>query len=190
MLLSILTPSIPRRAAKLAALSARITPWLGPDIEWLVITDERPSGPKRNEMMDRAAGRYCLHLDDDDRLADDFPIYVLPALKTGVDLVMYDALASLNGSPFFRVNTGIDHPNEQPNHKPGGGFTDIRRREWHWCCWRTSLARQARFPEEHRGDEDAVWLRQLWDRPKTWIKINETLFIHEYDSRLSAFPSN
>lgn len=190
MLLSILTPSIPRRAAKLAALGDTIRPWLGDDIEWLVITDERPSGPKRNEMMDAAKGDYVMHLDDDEGLSPQFPHLVLPALRTGVDVVMYDALVSLNGSPYFRVRTGVDFPNEQPNHLPGGRFTDIRRREWHWNCWKTSFARQARFPEEHRGDEDAYWLRQLWDKPKTWHKIDEPLFVHRYDRAHSAFDGD
>lgn len=191
MLLSILTPTMPRRAAKLAALATIIEPWTHTgEIEWLTICDDRTSGPKRNEMMDAAKGEYVCHLDDDDRYGPRFPYFVLPALREGVDLVMFDALASLNGCPFFRVNTGIDHPNEQPRHLPGRRLSDIRRRPWHWNCWRTELARRARFPEEHRGDEDAVWLNQMYPLVRTWRKIDEPLFVHIYDSRSSAFPTS
>lgn len=191
MLLSILTPSMPKRAAKLAELSKIITPWLGPDIEWLVITDTRPSGPKRNEMMDRAAGRYLCHIDDDDRLVPNFPDLVLPALRTsGADVVAYDALASFNGGVPFRVRTGMDFPNEQPQHLPGGRLSDIRRRPWHWCSWRSDIARACRFPEEHRGDEDAYWLSQLWPMVYSWHKIDEALFLHFYDARRSAFDGD
>lgn len=187
MLLSILTPSIPRRAAKLASLAQRIKPWLGSDIEWLTITDDRPSGPKRNEMMDAARGKYICHLDDDDHFEAAFPSVVIPALQLDVDLVMYDAIASLNGSPFFLVSIGIDHPNEQPRHMGEGRLSGIRRRPWHWCSWRTELARKARFPEKHHGAEDAVWLEQMYPLVKTWHKIERPLFVHVYDSRESAF---
>lgn len=190
MLLSILTPSIPRRAAKLAALGDIIRPWLGPDIEWLVITDERPSGPKRNEMMDMARGRYVLHLDDDDRLASDFPSVVLPELTGHSDLVMYDAIASLNGSPFFRVYIGMDHENEQPKHLSEGRFSDIRRRPWHFNCWKTELARIARFPQEHVGNEDAIWLEQMYPLVRRWKKLDYVGFIHEYDAKTSAFDGD
>ena len=190
MLLSILTPSMPKRAAKLAALADIINPWLGPDIEWLVITDERPSGPKRNEMMDAAKGTYLLHLDDDDRLSADFPEKVLPELQGHADLVMYDAIASLNGSPFFRVYIGIDHENEQPKHLPGGRFSDIRRRPWHFNCWRTELARKARFPQEHVGNEDAIWLEQMYPLVCRWKKLDYVGFIHEYDAKRSAFDGD
>lgn len=190
MLLSILTPSMPKRAAKLAALADIINPWLGPDIEWLVITDERPSGPKRNEMMDAAKGTYLLHLDDDDRLSADFPEKVLPELQGHADLVMYDAIASLNGSPFFRVCIGMDHENEQPKHLPGGRFSDIRRRPWHFNCWRTTLARQARFPQEHVGNEDAIWLEQMYPLVCRWKKLDYVGFIHEYDAKRSAFDGD
>lgn len=189
MLLSILTPSIPRRRAKLDTLREDLRGWLGDDIEWLVITDERPSGPKRNEMMAAARGAYVMHLDDDEWLDPRFPSLVLPELRHDYDLVAYDALASLNGCPFFRVRTGMDFPNEQPQHLGGGRLSDIRRRPWHWCCWRTELARQARFPEHHHGAEDALWLEQMYPKVRTWRKIDEALFIHRYDASDSAFPT-
>jgi hypothetical protein len=188
MLLSILTPSIPRRAAKLAALSQRITPWLGPEIEWLVLTDDRPSGPKRNEMMDAARGSYVAHIDDDEDLDPRFPDYVLPALRSGKDVILYDALASLNGSPFFRVNIGHGHANEQPRHLPDGRLSDIRRHEWHFNCWKTELARKGRFPQEHNGAEDAIWLAQVIPLVGTWLKIEEPpMFIHRWSKDDSTF---
>lgn len=191
MLLSILTPSMPKRAAKLAGLAEIIRPWCGSDIEWLVITDDRPSGPKRNQMMDMARGRYLCHIDDDDRLSPRFPELVLPALaNSGADVVTYDALASFNGGAPFRVFTSPDYPNEQPKHLPDGRLSDIRRKIWHWACWRSDIARSCRFPDEHRGDEDAVWLAQLWPMAYSWHKIDEPLFIHRYSAKESAFDGN
>jgi hypothetical protein len=186
MLLSILTPSIPRRHAKLAQLARRIEPWLGHDIEWLVLVDDRPSGPKRNEMMDAAQGAYVCHIDDDDMLDEAFPEFVLPLL-TGVDVVLYDAHASFNGGPQFRVHTGLDYPNEQPQHLPGGRLSDIRRRPWHWCAWRVDIARRGRFPDKHHGAEDAIWLEQVWPLAKTCAKVDRPLFIHRYCATDSAF---
>lgn len=189
MLLSICTPSIPRRRQKLDTLREDLRGWIGDDIEWLVITDERPPGPKRNEMMAMARGKYVMHLDDDEWLSPKFPSLVLPALELGVDLVAYDALASLNGCPFFRVRTGMDFPNEQPRHLGDGRLSDIRRKPWHWNCWRTELARSVRFVEEYHGAEDAIWLEQMYPLVKTWHKIDEALFVHRYDATDSAFPS-
>lgn len=188
--LSILIPSVPRRLPKLTALVLSLEKQSDPRMEVLIFMDNfrRPLGSKRNALMAQARGKYLLHLDDDDALADDFARTILPVLENETsDLVHYDGKASLNGSPFFDVTTRIGAENTHPNHNPDGSFTNIVRTPWTWCCWRTDFARQFSFPDHHDGAEDAFFLRQALPKVMTSRKIDRALFFYRYDRMDSCF---
>lgn len=189
ILLSVLIPSIPRRLSKLTELIACLEAQADPQLEVLIYMDncKRVLGLKRNTLMQEAQGRYICHIDDDEMLADNFFARVKPELENGVDLVAYDALVSLNGSPNFRVRSVLGAANEQPQHLPGGGYSDITRQPWFWNCFRTDLARQFKFPDHHSGMEDWLWLKQILPEIKTWRKIDEALFFHRYSWEDSTF---
>lgn len=192
ILLSVLIPSIPRRISKLSHLIATLEAQADPQLEVIVLLDncKRHLGAKRNEMMRMAQGRYLMHCDDDEGLADDFFATLKPELQHGVDVVAYDAGVSLNGSPQFRVRTVLGAANEQPQHLPGGRYSDIVRNFWHWNCWRTDFARRFSFPAHFDGAEDAFWLRQCWPEIKTHRKVDKVLFFHNYDARSTTFPTS
>ena len=191
ILLSVLIPSIPRRIKKLDTLLEVFAKQADPRLEILVLLDncQRHLGAKRNALMDMAAGKYVMHCDDDDSVSPDFFATLAPELEHGVDVVAYDAGVSLNGSPQFRVRTVLGAANEQPQHLPGGRYSDIVRNVWHWCSWRTDFARRFQFPTHFDGAEDAYWLRQAWPEIKTHRKVDRILFLHYYDARESTFAN-
>ncbi len=189
MLLSVLIPSIPSRLTKLGELLARLNKQDDPRMEVIVLTDNkrRHLGAKRNLMMQMAQGDYLCHIDDDEMLAPDFFATLASELQHGVDLVHYDAGVSFNGSPEFRVTTILGAKLEQPQHLPGGRYSDIVRPPWHWNCWRTDFARRFKFPEHYDGAEDWAWLKQSLAEVKTARRVDRVLFHHRYDSRSTEF---
>lgn len=192
ILLSVLIPSIPKRANKLANLMARLEAQSDPQLEVLCLIDNcrRPLGSKRNEMMRMALGKYIAHIDDDEDLAPDFFATLKPELQHGVDLVHYDACASMNGSPDFKVTTIVGAENEQPKHLPNGRFSDIVRQPWFWNCWRTDFARRFQFPNHFDAAEDAYWLKQCWPEIRTSRRVDRVLFFHRYDAGSTTFPTS
>lgn len=191
ILLSVLIPSIPARVPKLAELLSVFAKQADPRLEVLCLLDNktRHLGAKRNALMDMAAGRYLMHCDDDDSVAPDFFAQILPHLNNGYDLIAYNASVSFNGSPEFKVTTMLGAECEQPQHLPGGRFSDITRPPWHWSTWRSDFARQFQFPAHYDGAEDWFFLKQALPAVKTWKKIESSLFFHRYDNRNSEFST-
>lgn len=192
MLLSVLIPSLPERLEKLRELLSVLEAQSHPEMEVLVLMDNRRRnlGVKRNDLIRMARGKFIANIDDDDLVAPNYFASIADALREDVDLVAYDALCSLNGARYFRVNTGMGFPNEQPQHLPGGGYSDIRRTPWHWCAWRRELALGCPFAEDRNyGDEDARWLALTLPKVKTWRKVDAPIFIHRYDARSTTFAS-
>lgn len=191
ILLSVLIPSVPERLASLGRLLVRLEAQSDPRMEILCCLDNkrRALGFKRNNLMDQAQGRYLCHIDDDDLVSERFASLLLPECEHDVDLIAYDADCSLNGAPPFRVFTRLGAQNEQPRHLSFGRYSDIVRTPWHWCAWRTELARQCRFPEWHDGAEDAYFLRQALPRVRTHRKVNEVLYHHYYSAADSTFKA-
>jgi glycosyltransferase involved in cell wall biosynthesis len=191
ILLSVLIPSIPKRLPKLAELLACLESQADPQLEVLVMIDNRTRslGEKRNALIREAHGKFIANIDDDDMLSTDYFKNIAPFLGEDSDVVAYDATCSFDGGRAFRVNTGMDYENEQPKHLQGGGFSDITRKPWHWAAWRRDLALKCKFPEWHDPAEDAYWLMQAWPlvRPKNWRRIEYVGFHHRWSSTESLF---
>lgn len=191
ILLSVLIPSIHERRAKLLRLLNILERQNDPGLEVIVSIDNRgetPLGSKRNDMMQRAAGKYLCHIDDDELVSADFFAALKPELQYDADAIGYNASVILNGARPFTVRTIFGAENGQPQHVLGG-YSDIVRNFWHWCAWRTTLARQFSFPD-HAGDEDWQWLRQVYPHVKSHRKLERTLFTHIFDANESTFPVN
>jgi glycosyltransferase involved in cell wall biosynthesis len=188
ILLSVLIPSIPQRAHLLTRLLNRLHMQDHPQLEVLVMVDNkrRPLGFKRNSMAAMAQGKFVCHVDDDDLVTEDFVARLLPECEADVDLIAYDATCSLNGSPEFRVITQLGAQNQQPNHLPGGRFTDTIRTPWQWCLWRRDIAQSCKHPDCH-GAEDALWLEQALPMVKTHRKLDWIGYKHFYSDKVSTF---
>ncbi len=189
ILLSVLIPAIPEHLPLLVRLVGIFEAQADPRFEVLIYMDNkrRPLGCKRNTLMDQAQGKYLCHIDDDDMVSADFARTLLAECEHDADLIAYDASCSLNGSRSFRVFTGLDFDNEQPKHLHGGGYSDIRRKPWHWSLWRTELARKFRFPDHFDAAEDWTWLKQILPAVKTHRKVDKVLYHHIYNAQTSSY---
>lgn len=181
-LLSVLIPSIPSRLA----LAQTILAQLGddPHVETLLFTDNkrRSVGAKRQALLDIARGDYVAFVDDDDAVAADYLAELLPRCASGPDVVTFEQEAiieGVSGRIIFDAACRLDEP-----WQPGG---DARRRPWHVCAWRRTLAQQGVFTEINYG-EDAAWVAQVAPLARTHLHVPKVLHIYRHSRATTAAP--
>lgn len=193
-LLSILTPSIPERADRLAALTANLRRQIeGTDpvvcdnlpVEHIILIDNcrRSVGRKRDDLLRVARGDYVAYVDDDDSVSDDYVNKILKAIREKPDVVTFLQRAMIEGQPGI-VELKLGNPNEKFNPH---GVT--RRNAWHVCAWRRALAVSSWFPDVNYG-EDWAYAEKLCALPDLKeIHIPSELHFYTYDSKVSrALP--
>lgn len=179
MILSILVPTIPERAAKLARLLLILDPQVRatPGVELLVLRDNRTRtiGQKRNAMLAMATGQYAAFIDDDDLPEPDY----IPALHTTIatapappDVVCFDVRVTGYGSPkICKYDPQYVHAD-----LPDG----YRRKPNHLMAFRTTLARQVPFPDVRYG-EDTLWAERIQPLLQRTVRIDRVLYTYAFD---------
>lgn len=182
--LSILTPTIPSRAEKLARLAEKLAKQAeGRPVEHLILSDNRARsiGGKRQALVDIARGDYFAFVDDDDDVSDAYVSQLLGAASTGADVITFSQRAVVNGhesTVVFRA----DHRDCPFNV---GGIT--LRAPWHVCCWRKAAVKDCRFGLSNYG-EDLEWCVQARKRAETSFHIDAALHEYHHDAQTTAAP--
>jgi hypothetical protein len=150
-----------------------------------MLTDnkKRTIGDKRNDLVVASRGEYLAFIDDDDDVGEDYVGDILKAIEFNPDVIVFNEQATLNGENPFVVRPGIEYVNE-PCKKVNGKWIDIRRRPWHWCVWKSSIAKTERVPDSSWG-EDALWVERLFPKVKTQHRIDKILRFYRYDKTKS-----
>jgi glycosyltransferase involved in cell wall biosynthesis len=179
MILSILVPTLNRRAAFYNRLIKCLEPQLTKEVEVVVDNNETLStGAKRNRLVESAKGKYLVHIDDDDLVASDYIPTVLNALTLQPDAVGYW---------LQRYTNGVKERRAIHSHRMGvysetkidwTGELIYRRTINHICPIRTDLARQVRYIDETFG-EDSDYARRLYSRIRSEVFIDRTMY-HYY----------
>jgi len=186
MKLSILILSVPSRFAKMEALYNKLLAQVGTqDVEIMVSVDnkKRSIGDKRNDMVVAARGEYLAFIDDDDDVTDDYVAEILKATESHADVIVFNESATLDGGNQFTVCPGIEHMNE-PARRVGGQWIDIKRRPWHWCAWKSSIAKSERVPDKNYG-EDSLWVERLFPKLGSQHRIDKVLRYYRYNKATS-----
>lgn len=119
------------------------------EVEILTIqnNDAMMRGRDRNALLDKAAGEYCVFVDDDDVVSDDYVSTILAALKSEPDICSITGIVTSlmdNKRRRFvlalRYDTLFSLPSNQ--HKENTYY----RFSSHLCPIRTELARKIKFP--------------------------------------------
>jgi hypothetical protein len=181
IVLSILIATVSERTEEVAALVKELekrADGLPVEILWLGDNRKRTLSKKREALVRVANGKYVCHLDDDDGLAQDFMAKVLAAAEKDPDVISYNQQAMINGENPFIVRSSIQFENEHTNKKDGF-WQDIKRKPWHWCTWRTEIAKAIEYPDLTYGEDWAIVSRML-ERVKTEEYIDEVMhyYIH------------
>ena len=98
-------------------------------------------------------------------------------------MVTFEQLAIINGVEgriIFDATCQIDEP-----WQAGG---TARRRPWHVCAWRRSLAAQGIFTEVNYG-EDRAWVDQVAPLARNHLHIPQVLHHYRHDATLTAAPA-
>lgn len=183
--LSILTPAVPSRMAKLAGLCSYLAHQIdGLPVEHLVLLDNkrRTVGEKRDALLRIARGRYVAFCDDDDWIAPDYVMALLEAAKAQPDVITFRQHCTVNGEE-GEIKFGLGQPNEK--FCPEG---TALRNAWHICAWRRSLAILSNFPPMNYG-EDWEFAAPLCAMPGLKeVHIPKVLHFYSYDARTSEAP--
>jgi len=186
MKLSILTPTLPSRASKLAKLSEKIQAQIGNlPVEHLAFSDnkKRSIGAKRQSLVDIARGEYIAFCDDDDDVSDDYVSELLKAIQIGADVITFEQDSFYNGL-YSKVVFGLNNPDQGfiPN-----GVT--LRAPWHICAWKRDKVKSCQFGECNYG-EDIIWSRQARKRIATAFHIPKVLHTYRHDAELTEAPES
>jgi glycosyltransferase involved in cell wall biosynthesis len=178
--LSILVLSVPSRLVIAPPLLGELSRQAdGHEVEVLCLFDNkrRSVGAKRNALLDIARGEYLSFVDDDDWVSTDYVTELLEATRDNeADVVVFDHhLLTDAGTKLCQYGTQWNY-SDSP--------TLYRGKPAHTHCWRTSLARQARFPEINFA-EDSSWSTQLHPRVRCERRIERVLYFYRFSPTLS-----
>ncbi len=170
IMLSVLIPSIPRRAAQMQslvwALNVQATecfekyPMLGgveilSDYTAAYLDGGMSIGAKRASLVNRASGKYLCFLDDDDMPAPNYIESLLRLAQFDADVLTFRAAARLRDywalvdmRLAYKVNDQLT-----PEHT-------VRRPPWHICPVRREFAVLCEFPDKNNA-EDFDWMERV-----------------------------
>lgn len=160
ILLSILIPTLPERAASLA----RVIQLLGnyPEVE--ILTDDRgrhiTTGEKRNALIERATGEYVVFVDDDDEPLPDYINHLLTSIRSAPDCVTFTGRMTTNGA--HPVDWVIRLGERYEARMGADNITRYFRFPNHLCAIKRSIASKVKFPHITQG-EDFAWAKILND---------------------------
>lgn len=193
IILSILTPSIPKRilSGQLGALCLEIEKQIGTlPVEHLVLTDNkrRTVGEKRDALLRTARGQYVAFVDDDDWVSDDYVASIVACCRhpagssDSPDVITFRQQATVNGAT-GTIEFGLGNGNEA--FLPGGV---ARRNAWHVCAWRRTLAILSHFPATNYG-EDWAFAQPLCHLPNLRdVHIPKVLHYYRHDTKTTEAP--
>lgn len=146
------------------------------DVELLILTDNKHMsvGAKRNKLVDMASGDYCIFIDDDDRISDDYISSILEATATQKDAIVFNASVSVNGGAPKTCHYSITN---KKNYNTADAYYRLPN---HITAIKTSIARRVRFPEISFS-EDTQYAERLSAEVHTEHMIDRTLYFYDYD---------
>ena len=99
IILSILICTLTYRTKTLAQLTKVLEPQLNSNVEVLIDCDDGTMsiGEKRNNLLQRATGKYAVYIDDDDLVSEDYVSLIIRAAKYGSDCIGIQGTITTNG---------------------------------------------------------------------------------------------
>lgn len=171
--LSILIPTLTNRKEKLQALLGYLEPQLMPGVQLLINEDKgkKTTGHKRNELIDKAKGKYIVFIDDDDIISNDYVISLMNPIKQNqYDCICFQVLYQSKITSFpvhysmkYKRDKNLDNKAERlPNHL---------------MAVRKELAKKTKFKNITFG-EDADYSKRLKPLLRSEFQVNKVLYTY------------
>ena len=205
-LISFLIPTLKERSTKFKSLTDKIFLQiednnLQDQIEVISIYDNRnlSLSLKRNMMQKICSGRYFIHMDDDDRIADDYCMTIIEEYtklkqkyKYDPDVITYNQFCEVDDNMFIvKCNPQRDMSltpcgnHYDKNMKLNGQTPEYERVPWQFCLWnRKRFAQIYRTDSDTNAREDQNWLKKVYlEYPKTFHNIDKVLHYYYFNSK-------
>jgi|ETNvirnome_2_300_1030623.scaffolds.fasta_scaffold03609_5 glycosyltransferase involved in cell wall biosynthesis len=189
---SILILSIPTRFDVVRPLLKKLLDQIGDreDVEVLSLMDNKSFHiyEKRNELLKMCRGKYLAWLDDDDDVSDNYIETITKAIEDNseADVISFNQTCFLSGKK-ARVFAAMGNPQEEVRLDPYdmSKYLDTLRMPWHWCVWKSSLAKSEIFREKYahgnsgQSCEDIDWLDRLYPKVENSVYLKDD-WLHIY----------
>jgi glycosyltransferase involved in cell wall biosynthesis len=180
--LSILICTHPNRAPLLFRMLWHLRHQLVDNVEIIVELNIDPitRGASRNKLLDKAAGKYCVFIDDDDIVADDYISQILTAIKSDPDICsIVGAVTSLWDNK--RRRFVLSKKYAPVFTLPSAAHEDeiYYRYASHLCPIRTEIARKVRFPENMFNEDNGYSDRlKKYEGELKEVAIEKTIYYY------------
>jgi glycosyltransferase involved in cell wall biosynthesis len=144
-----------------------------------VIYGGKTVGKKRNDLVQRAEGKYLCFLDDDDEIPSNYIETLLRMAMSDSDILTFRSLFKCD--LYWSVcDMGLNYPIEEAT--PEGIF---KRPPFHICPVKSEFAQQFNFPDKNNA-EDWEWMSQVLTLVTTEEKTNVILHQYNHSQKTSA----
>lgn len=185
MKLSILIPTLEKRAVQFEALHSELTKQAiecsaVEEVEILVEKDngEKTIGKKRNDLLQRAKGKYACFFDDDDTPARDYLSKILKAIEEDKDCCSFTGVITFDGQSPELFEHSLKYPEWRTNET---GVPKYERYPNHLNVIKTEISNKFLFPLTYHG-EDHDWSTQIHKAGvlKSEAKIEGVIYHYQY----------
>lgn len=180
IILSILIPSLESRRGSLRTLLSLIGTREGVEVLTHIDDGRISTGNKRNQLVEKAQGKYVVHIDDDDYITPKYIPEILKAAEQDPDVICFKGWMTVDGANRKDFHFSINYPYAQVEHK---GKQIYLRYPNHLCPIRRTIAKTVLFPNRTIG-EDYEWATKLHEQKllKTQVLIDEFIYHYRYNS--------
>ena len=187
MKLSILICSLEKRHAQLQSLLEEIKTQIllcdaSAIVEVITEVDSKQitTGAKRNNLLNKAQGKYICFIDDDDHIYPNYIKLILEAIESDADCIATTGIYSINGGHPVKWRLSKDFIDEDRMDSNIGEIVFFRRAN-HLTPVKRELALQAMFPDQSNA-EDKEYSFRLNPFLKTEVQIKELIYHYDYKS--------
>jgi glycosyltransferase involved in cell wall biosynthesis len=136
------------------------------------------TGAKRNNLLNKAQGKYICFIDDDDHISNDYLRLILEAIESDADCIATTGIYSINGGHPVKWRLSKDFIDEDRIDSNIGEIVFFRRAN-HLTPVKRELALQAMFPDQSNA-EDQEYSRRLNPFLKTEVKIDKSIYHYDF----------
>jgi len=185
MKLSILICSLEKRQEQLAELLAELNLQITSCdataiVEVITEVDSKQitTGAKRNNLLNKAHGKYICFIDDDDHIYPNYIKLILEAIESDADCIATTGIFSINGGHPVKWRLSKDFIDEDKFDSQINEIVYFRRAN-HLTPVKRKLALQAMFPDKSNA-EDKEYSSRLNPFLQSEVEIKELIYHYDY----------